>query len=95
MKREGYFAGVLAAAAAATPAVAQAPTIGVNWWVAHRPQLQQELSWCRDHPGQAGGNCVNAEAARDRITIGNMPTRTAQATTHCSPIERMIYRCDR
>jgi hypothetical protein len=46
----------------------------VSWFVEHRGELQATLKACRDNPGELArtNDCVNASAARDKITVQEM-----------------------
>ena len=46
----------------------------VDWFLDHRDELAMALKACRDDPGALGTtpNCVNANEARNKITIQEM-----------------------
>ncbi|WP_230646839.1 EexN family lipoprotein [Bradyrhizobium sp. Leaf401] len=46
----------------------------VGWFLDHRAELATALKECRDNPGKFGTapNCVNANEARNKITIQEM-----------------------
>ena len=46
----------------------------VSWFIEHRGELQATLKACRDNPGELAkaSDCVNASAARDKITVQEM-----------------------
>jgi hypothetical protein len=50
----------------------QAKTVG--WFLDHRDELTVALKACRDNPGELGKtpNCINANEARNKITIQEM-----------------------
>lgn len=50
------------------------PAKTVSWFIEHRSELQATLKACRDNPGTLGKtpDCVNAGAARDKITVQEM-----------------------
>jgi hypothetical protein len=50
------------------------PAKTASWFVEHRSELQATLKACRDNPGALGKtpDCVNASAARDKITVQEM-----------------------
>lgn len=50
------------------------PAKTVSWFIEHRDELQATLKACRDNPGAHGKtpDCVNASAARDKITVQEM-----------------------
>ncbi|WP_407123487.1 EexN family lipoprotein [Bradyrhizobium sp. STM 3561] len=50
----------------------QAKTVG--WFLDHRDELAMALKACRDDPGALGTtpNCMNANEARNKITIQEM-----------------------
>ncbi len=50
------------------------PAKAVSWFVEHRGELQATLKACRDNPGELAqtSDCVNASAARDKITVQEM-----------------------
>nr|CCD32201.1 Conserved hypothetical protein [Methylocystis sp. SC2] len=50
------------------------PAKTVSWFIEHRSELQATLKACRDNPGALGKtpDCVNASAARDKITVQEM-----------------------
>lgn len=50
------------------------PTKTVAWFIEHRAELQTILKACRDNPGELGKtpDCVNANEARNRITVQEM-----------------------
>jgi hypothetical protein len=50
------------------------PAKTVSWFVEHRGELQASLKACRDNPGELAqtSDCVNASAARDKITVQEM-----------------------
>lgn len=49
-------------------------TTTVGWFLDHRNELTVTLKACRDNPGDLGKtpNCVNANEARNKITIQEM-----------------------
>jgi hypothetical protein len=50
------------------------PVKTVSWFVEHRDELQATLKACRDNPAELAkaSDCVNASAARDKITVQEM-----------------------
>lgn len=50
------------------------PAKTISWFIEHRDELQATLKACRDNPGALGNtpDCVNASAARDKITVQEM-----------------------
>ena len=50
------------------------PEKTVSWFIEHRDALQAALKACRDNPGALSKttDCVNASAARDKITVQEM-----------------------
>ncbi len=50
------------------------PAKTVSWFVEHRDELQATLKACRNNPGELAktSDCVNASAARDKITVQEM-----------------------
>jgi hypothetical protein len=46
----------------------------VGWFLDHRDELAMALEACRDNPGALGKtpNCINANEARNKITIQEM-----------------------
>ena len=50
------------------------PAKTVSWFIEHRGELQATLKACRDNPGALDKtpDCVNASAARDKITVQEM-----------------------
>ncbi|WP_338702183.1 EexN family lipoprotein (plasmid) [Bradyrhizobium sp. 26S5] len=50
----------------------QANTVG--WFLDHRDDLAVAIKACRDNPGELGKtpNCINANEARNKITIQEM-----------------------
>ncbi|MCK1494391.1 EexN family lipoprotein [Bradyrhizobium sp. 180] len=50
----------------------QAKTVG--WFLDHRDELAVAIKACRDNPGELGKtpNCINANEARNKITIQEM-----------------------
>jgi hypothetical protein len=50
------------------------PAKTVSWFIEHPDELQATLKACRDNPGALGKtpDCVNASAARDKITVQEM-----------------------
>jgi hypothetical protein len=50
------------------------PAKTISWFIEHRDELQATLKACRDNPGALGNtpDCVNAGAARDKITVQEM-----------------------
>ena len=54
--------------------VAKIDTRTVGWFLDHRNELAVTLKACRDNPGDLGKtpNCVNANEARNKITIQEM-----------------------
>lgn len=50
------------------------PAKTVSWFIEHRDELRATLKACRDNPGALGKthDCVNASAARDKITVQEM-----------------------
>jgi hypothetical protein len=50
------------------------PTNTVGWFLDHREELAITLKACRDDPGALGKtpNCINANEARNKITIQEM-----------------------
>ncbi|MBM3654472.1 MAG: hypothetical protein FJX06_16910 [Alphaproteobacteria bacterium] len=50
------------------------PAKTVSWFIEHRDELQATLKACRDNPGVLGKtpDCLNASAARDKITVQEM-----------------------
>ena len=53
---------------------AKTDTRTVGWFLDHRNELTVMLKTCRDNPGDLGKtpNCVNANEARNKITIQEM-----------------------
>jgi hypothetical protein len=53
---------------------ASQPAKTVSWFIAHHDELQVTLKACRDNPGELAktSDCVNASAARDKITVQEM-----------------------
>jgi hypothetical protein len=49
-------------------------TNAVGWFLDHRDELAMALKGCRDNPGELGKtpNCINANEARNKITIQEM-----------------------
>ncbi|GLI96032.1 EexN family lipoprotein [Methylocystis echinoides] len=50
------------------------PAMTVSWFIEHRGELQATLKACRDNPAELAkaSDCVNASAARDKITVQEM-----------------------
>jgi hypothetical protein len=46
----------------------------VGWFLDHRDELAVAIKACRDNPGELGKtpNCINANEARNKITIQEM-----------------------
>ena len=46
----------------------------VGWFLDHRDELAMALKACRDNPGELGKtpNCINANEARNKVTIQEM-----------------------
>jgi hypothetical protein len=46
----------------------------VGWFLDHRNELAVAIKACRDNPGELGKtpNCINANEARNKITIQEM-----------------------
>jgi hypothetical protein len=50
------------------------PAKTISWFIERPSELQATLKACRDNPGALGKtpDCVNASAARDKITVQEM-----------------------
>jgi hypothetical protein len=46
----------------------------VGWFLVHRDELAVTIKACRENPGELGKtpNCINANEARNKITIQEM-----------------------
>jgi hypothetical protein len=66
--------GVAAALAGCNDADTSQQTKTVGWLLDHRDELAVALKACRDNPGELGktSNCINANEARNKITIQEM-----------------------
>jgi hypothetical protein len=64
----------IAVALSACDEAAKTETKTVGWFLDHRNELAVTLKACRDNPGDLGKspNCVNANEARNKITIQEM-----------------------
>lgn len=56
------------------------PAKPVSWFIEHRDELQRTLKACRDNPGELAKtpDCVNADAARDKIIVQEMKDAVKQ-----------------
>ena len=65
---------VVAALAGCNEANNSQQTKTIGWFLDHRDELAMALKACRDNPGELGKtpNCINANEARNKITIQEM-----------------------
>jgi len=65
---------VVAALAGCNEANNSQQTKTIGWFLDHRDELAVALKGCSDNPGELGKtpNCINANEARNKITIQEM-----------------------
>ncbi len=66
--------GITAALTGCNEADRSQQTKTVGWFLDHRDELAVALNACGDNPGEFAKtpNCINANGARDKITIQEM-----------------------
>jgi hypothetical protein len=60
----------------------------VTWFKQHQPEMTATLSVCNDNPGTAGPACVNAQTARDQLSMDRVMDGLTQQLTEAGIIKK-------